>query len=267
MQTPGGIVKGKKYNRLMAVKFVGVNKHRSVQWEFECECGTVVVCDASSVKRNVTKSCGCLRREQLKTHGLTETPEYNIWSCMKARCYREYNDHYYIYGARGITVCDEWKNSFITFYEDMGPRPEGMSLDRIDNDKGYSKENCRWATDAEQRANRSDNVKLVYKGKEVLLTHFAKELGVGRRTVKRWMSRGLNGDEIAVYVFNINGRVWHPSTVISYISCDPGLCVDFSKLFKHDNYIVVSRTVKSFNDITYNLVAKGNKKDYAYLHQ
>jgi hypothetical protein len=83
-----------------------------------------------------------------------ESPEYHAGSAMKQRCYNPKRAGYNCYGGRGITVSDEWRYSFATFFADMGPRPEGMSLDRIDNDKGYSKDNCRWATQWQQTLNR-----------------------------------------------------------------------------------------------------------------
>lgn len=104
-------------------------------------------------------------------HGMQKTSEYNTWTHIKDRCHNTKNSRYKDYGGRGITVCEEWRKIFKSFYEDMGDRPEGMSLDRIDNNKGYSKENCRWATTHQQNINqriRKDNksgVKGVYFNK------------------------------------------------------------------------------------------------------
>ena len=85
-----------------------------------------------------------------KTHGLRRTPTYEIWATAKQRCFNPNNQRYRLYGARGITMCERWRNSFQAFYEDMGPRPEGMSLDRINNDGNYEPGNCRWATQQQQ---------------------------------------------------------------------------------------------------------------------
>lgn len=99
------------------------------------------------------------KREQ---HGKRHTPEYNTWCHMKARCHNKSNARYIDYGGRGIEVCPEWRESFIAFYNDIGEKPSpAHSIDRINNDKGYSKDNCKWSTDTEQAQNRrirSDNV-------------------------------------------------------------------------------------------------------------
>lgn len=115
-------------------------------------------------------------------HRRTSTTEYNIWSGMKARCLNPGIKAYASYGGRGITVCDEWME-FEKFYEDMGPRPEGMSLDRIDNNKGYSKDNCRWATRTEQSRNRRDNHIYDIDGFRGTMKQVCEHLGIALGTV------------------------------------------------------------------------------------
>ena len=99
-------------------------------------------------------------------HGMVGTRIYHCWASMRMRCINDKNPRYHKYGGRGITICDEWLNSFVSFYNDMGDMPEGMSLDRIDNNKGYYKDNCRWATREEQQRNinKQKNNKVGYKG-------------------------------------------------------------------------------------------------------
>ena len=142
---------GVKYNKLTAIKELGTNKSRHKIYLFKCECGNDKVATAINVRANRVKSCGCLS----KKHGKFGTKIYSVWAGMKSRCYYEKNENYINYGARGIKVCERWKNSFINFYEDMGDKPSAKhQLDRIDNDGDYDPSNCRWVTPSENCLNR-----------------------------------------------------------------------------------------------------------------
>ena len=145
-----------KYGRWTVLSFAEsrmMSGRKRVMWNCICECGVEDVIRGENLKSGATQSCGCLVMDTSKKHGMFDTKIYKIWNSMIQRCTNANNKKYNIYGGRGITVCDRWLNSFESFYTDMGDKPEGMSLDRRDNSKGYSKSNCRWANASEQAIN------------------------------------------------------------------------------------------------------------------
>lgn len=122
---------------------------------------------------------------QLARHGLRKNPTYNSWRGMKERCSNPKNKAFKHYGARGIKVCKEWEESFETFYDDMGERPDGMSLERIDIDSNYCFENCKWATVVEQRNNMSTNINITYDDRTQTLKQWCVELNLNYQLVRR----------------------------------------------------------------------------------
>lgn len=157
---------GEVHNSLTVIAFDRRENHKNYWWICRCECGTIKSIRYHSLKANSIKSCGCKRAEALGkaniTHGCSKTDEYNIWRGIIKRCTLPTNKSYKNYGAKGITICDRWLESFENFLEDMGIRPtDKHSIDRIDGTKGYYKENCRWATNLEQSNNRKDNIKVI----------------------------------------------------------------------------------------------------------
>lgn len=169
-----------KYFRLTPIRRTGSSQDKAkfALWEFQCDCGKIVEAPISVVKRGRKKSCGCLAIEVTRarsiTHGFKGTKVYAIWSGMKNRCNNPNEHSYKNYGARGIKVCKSWER-FESFLKDMGEPPKGKySLDRIDNDKGYSKANCRWATDSEQQRNTRANTKYEYLGESYCLAEWAE---------------------------------------------------------------------------------------------
>ena len=145
------------------------------------------------LKRGTTVSCGCYQKkrssERLKgaatTHGRSTAgdPTYKAWKRMKHRCYQPAAKTYPSYGGRGIEVCERWRDSFENFLADMGERPEGTTLDRIDTDGDYEPGNCRWATRREQDGNKSNSIRVTVGDRTMCLYHWAEKLGINANTL------------------------------------------------------------------------------------
>lgn len=175
---------GKVFGKLTVQSFYGRWKGR-LAWTCQCACGsTSPHVWSSCLTSGNTKSCGCEKRnagKQTKTHGMSDAVEYGIWFGMKKRCENEKCSNFANYGGRGIKVCDRWRSSFSNFYEDMGQRPSPKhSIDRIDNDGDYCKENCKWSTRTEQSQNRRNNVVLLFNGESKLMAEWERSLGLSK---------------------------------------------------------------------------------------
>lgn len=168
-----------------------------------CDCGTVRAFRLPALRNGKTKSCGCLAREMAVErghrfggkviHGLAWTPEYRIWSSMKARCLDLDNENY---GGRGINVCERWAMSFPAFLADMGRRPSAEhSIDRINNDGNYEPGNCRWATIEVQANNRRNNVRLEIDGRVLTVAEYASETGTSSELIYRRLKRGSSVED------------------------------------------------------------------------
>lgn len=202
-------ITGIRFGRLTAVREVDRDKWNKRQWEFVCDCGTVVVHDASRVKGGNTSSCGCLHKEMMRakltTHGMKRHGLYSTWQNMKERCRNPRNKHYYRYGGRGIGVCDRWEKSFPNFVEDMGERPSSQhSLDRIDNDGNYEPGNCRWATGIQQCRNTRRNRILTFNGKTMTLPEWAEATGIPYVRLASRIQKGWSAERALTVL--IDGR-------------------------------------------------------------
>lgn len=149
---------GQKFGRL-TVLGRAANKGRRTMWECLCDCGNVKNIVADSLQCGKSRSCGCLKRDISENpaikHGYAGSAIYVAWVSMKQRCFNSNHPGYKDYGGRGVTVCDRWADDgFINFLKDMGNRPDGLTLDRIDNDGNYEPSNCRWATQEQQNINK-----------------------------------------------------------------------------------------------------------------
>lgn len=177
----GHDLSGMRFGKLIVDKKTGGMRNGSFEWLCLCDCGNKTTSTTPSLRSGNKRSCGCLHSESARNkdiksrkHGMWNTPTYKTWQQMKSRCNDTTNASYKSYGGKGINVCDSWLKSFENFLSDMGVRPKGMTIDRIDNSKGYFKENCRWQTPKEQANNRRSNVIVYHNGNKLTVEEYSK---------------------------------------------------------------------------------------------
>ena len=181
---------GQTFHRLTVVRRDTNRYGGQAFWVCKCQCGTDVFVNTASLRSGHTKSCGCHAADTARRHGMYKRPEYLVWQQMKERCYNPRKASYARYGAVGITVCARWRRSFEAFYTDMGNRPTGYTLERIDNARGYSPKNCRWASWHDQYRNREQNVWIEYDGRTQCRKDWAREFGIDEATLSQRLARG-----------------------------------------------------------------------------
>lgn len=190
---------GKRFGRLEVLARAGSDKNGNAKWLCRCDCGVEKPIYSQSIRSGATQSCGCMNKEinsaNIK-HGMSATREYKAWAGMVQRCTNPKNPKWPRYGARGITVCDRWRD-FDNFRADMGPRPADMTIDRINNDGSYEPGNCRWATQMQQGNNRGNNHLVVLDGKEMTISEAARQAGINLSTMRARIRSGWSFDRAA----------------------------------------------------------------------
>ena len=183
------------FGRLTVIRRAGTDMNKKPLWLCRCSCGKQTLVPSQSLKSGATKSCGCLQEEHKKAgnikHGLRYTRVYKIWLAILQRTGNEKNTDYELYGGRGITVCDEWKNDFMAFYNwamENGYQ-ENLTIDRIEVNGNYEPSNCRWSTQKEQCNNTRRNRRITLNGKTMTLKQWEEETGINSTLITARIDR------------------------------------------------------------------------------
>ena len=196
-------IQGQQFGRLTVLQR-SYEKRDGVRWLCRCECGQNIITSSKVLLNGSTKSCGCLRNEKAAarqtTHGLTSNGrharEFRSWVHARERCYNTNNKNYALYGGRGITICDRWRNSFAAFLEDMGASGPGLTLDRKDSNGNYEPGNCRWATQKQQCRNRRNSVRVIWQNEKLQICDLADRLSLKSERLKYFFcTKGLSIEE------------------------------------------------------------------------
>lgn len=180
---------GQIFGRLRVLKIAGHANNGKIIWECKCSCGNIVLVKGNSLVSGCTKSCGCLAKEIKpfinRKHGLRFHPLYTTWLNMKDRCNNPNNSHYTFYGKRDIKVCCLWSDYFISFYNWSihNGYKKGLSIERLDNNKGYTPDNCKWIPLSEQSKNRRNNYYLEYNGITGTIADISRALNIKASTL------------------------------------------------------------------------------------
>lgn len=214
-------ITGQRFGRLVAIERTEQKNVHGYKWLCACDCGNIALVVLAYMMNGHTKSCGCLNKENAKkakwsTHGHTRNGvranahEYAIWSTMKQRCLNPKTASYRRYGGRGISIDPSWLgvDGFLTFYRDMGPRPSSEhSIDRIDANGNYTKDNCRWATSREQNNNRSGIRRITYQGETLTSAEWGRRTGLRSDTIRNRLDMGWDAER--ALTTPSNGRKRH----------------------------------------------------------
>ena len=188
---------GNRYGRLVVLRYAGSDRKWNALWECQCDCGNIKVVKGYDLVNGTTKSCGCLVKDKVSTHRMTNTRLYGIWTGMKGRCKGTCGKSRKYYHDKGITVCEEWANSFEAFYKwsmENGYN-DSLTIDRIDPNGNYSPENCRWATYTQQGNNKSNSKRYFHNGEWKTATEWAVEVGINKATFINRLHSGMSFEE------------------------------------------------------------------------
>lgn len=192
---------GKRFGRLTVLGIDEKNEKKWIQWLCKCDCGNIKSIHGQSLRRGLTKSCGCYNLEALSKnkskHKMTNSRLYKIWIDVHTRVFNTKHRSYKWYGAKGVTIYDEWKNSFESFYEWSmnNGYEEHLTLDRIDSNGNYEPSNCRWVTMKKQQNNRSSNRLITYQGETHTSAEWADILGMNYHTLQTRLTRGWSEEK------------------------------------------------------------------------
>ncbi len=190
---------GMKFNKLLVLYRAYNPRYKHASWVCVCDCGNITTVVSNNLRNGGTKSCGCSKGvyiSQALTGLSSQYPsEYRSYNGMISRCFNPNISNYKHYGGKGITVCARWLESFNNFLEDMGSKPPGTSLDRIDFNGNYYPDNCRWATISEQNRNRSNNIVITYCGLILLVADWAIAFNIDRRKLRDYLKYSKNFED------------------------------------------------------------------------
>lgn len=188
-------ITGQTFGRLTVIeRDFSRNDRGRAFWKCQCTCGNVITAHSYYIRSGGTQSCGCYKMDKLlersTSHNMRFSSEYSVYCAMKARCYNPKNSHYHRYGGRGITICQEWLDDFMAFYNHIGPRPSLQhSIDRIDNSLGYMPGNVKWSNSTEQANNKSNIPKYTCFGKTLSIAQWSRETGFPVSTLMARLKR------------------------------------------------------------------------------
>lgn len=221
----------KTFGKLLVIKrvddYVQHNGRKRVMWECVCDCGNIVVVESGNLTTNHSRSCGCGVREAMsrtgknnKTHGLIKTKEYYAWASIKELCYNKNYKNYEFCGAKGISVCEEWLNSFESFLMDVGFAPEGAVLCRINKHGNYEKSNVFWGSMVDVARSKSRTIKIPFKGEYYTIREATELFGFSSKEIKSRIRQGVAEESLLdVGVNSVRGIRKHSECYFYILDC------------------------------------------------